>query len=338
MSSNEEQNEKKSFDDTQLLPTNVIVHPLVLLSTVDHYNRVNTGRRVVGVLLGVVEDGIIDVRNCYAVPFDEHRRNPNIWFLDHNYHEQMFGMFKKINAREKIVGWYSTGPRLRPCDIDIHEMFKKYCNDPVLVVIDVQSTDSAATSQQDLDIPTKAYVSREEVEKNASGTCANKESKPQFVHIPSEIGALEAEEVGVEHLLRDIKDLSAHSTLSAHISNKILSLKSLLTHLEEAKVYLDNVCAGKLPINHNILSQLQNVFNLMPNLSQQHIVKQFAVKSHDMMLNVYISSLIRSIIALHNLINNKIACKEAEKKYFVEPQKTSDTNTQQQKASSSEST
>jgi len=28
------------------------------------------------------------------------------------------------------------------------------------------------------------------------------------VHIPSSIGATEAEEVGVEHLLRDIKDAS----------------------------------------------------------------------------------------------------------------------------------
>jgi len=30
----------------------------------------------------------------------------------------------------------------------------------------------------------------------------------QFVHLPSSIGASEAEEVGVEHLLRDIKDAS----------------------------------------------------------------------------------------------------------------------------------
>ena len=29
-----------------------------------------------------------------------------------------------------------------------------------------------------------------------------------FVHIPSSIGANEAEEIGVEHLLRDIKDAS----------------------------------------------------------------------------------------------------------------------------------
>lgn len=50
------------------LPTQVIVHPLVLLSTVDHYNRVakNTNKRVVGVLLGTVSKGVVDVTNSYA--------------------------------------------------------------------------------------------------------------------------------------------------------------------------------------------------------------------------------------------------------------------------------
>ena len=35
-------------------PTEAVVHPLVLLNCVDHYNRVakNTSKRVVGVLLG----------------------------------------------------------------------------------------------------------------------------------------------------------------------------------------------------------------------------------------------------------------------------------------------
>jgi phage-related holin len=31
-----------------------------------------------------------------------------------------------------------------------------------------------------------------------------------------------------------------------------------------------------------------------------------AVKTNDMMLVIYLSSLIRSVIALHNLINNKV--------------------------------
>ena len=41
----------------------VVIHPLVLLSVVDHYNRVakDTSRRVVGVLLGEISKGKVDV-------------------------------------------------------------------------------------------------------------------------------------------------------------------------------------------------------------------------------------------------------------------------------------
>ena len=46
----------------------VVVHPLVLLSVVDHYNRVarDTRKRVVGVLLGTSFKGAVDVTNSYA--------------------------------------------------------------------------------------------------------------------------------------------------------------------------------------------------------------------------------------------------------------------------------
>merc|ERR1711977_745879 len=86
-------------------PSGVVVHPLVLLSTVDHYNRVakDTKKRVVGVLLGEINKGVVDVTNSFAVPFEEDPRKPGIWFLDHNYHERMFGMFRKVNAKEKVV-------------------------------------------------------------------------------------------------------------------------------------------------------------------------------------------------------------------------------------------
>ena len=84
-----------------------VVHPIVLLSVVDHYNRVakDTKKRVVGMLLGTVSKGVVDITNCYAVPFEEDDKDLNIWYLDHSYHEQMFSMFKKVNASEKLVGW-----------------------------------------------------------------------------------------------------------------------------------------------------------------------------------------------------------------------------------------
>ena len=46
-----------------------------------------------------------------------------------------------------------------------------------------------------------------------------------FKHVPSEIGALEAEEVGVEHLLRDVKDTTI-STLANQVSRCLCTPES----------------------------------------------------------------------------------------------------------------
>ena len=42
------------------------------------------------------------------------------------------------------------------------------------------------------------------------------------------------------------------------------------------------------------------------------MVRNFSVKSNDYMYVIYVSSLIRSILSLHDLINNKIHLKETE--------------------------
>ena len=54
----------------------VVVHPTVLLSIVDHYNRsgnaTTSKRRVVGTLIGEYGDkGQLHVTNSFAVPFNE---------------------------------------------------------------------------------------------------------------------------------------------------------------------------------------------------------------------------------------------------------------------------
>jgi len=282
-------------------PTSVVVHPLVLLSTVDHYNRVakDTRKRVVGVLLGETFKGTLDITNSFAVPFDEDDRIDGIWYLDHDFLEQMSTMFKKVSAKEKVVGWYSTGPRIKPADLEIHELFRKFCPNPVYVVIDVKP--------RELGIPTEAYVALQEEKDDGTETMYT------FHHVPSEIGAYEAEEIGVEHLLRDIKDTSV-STLAQQVTNRLNAMKGLHSRLGDMQTYLENVLCGKLPVNHQIVAHMQEMFNLLPNLAIEDMVKSFSVKTNDMMVIVYVASMIRSVIALHNLINNKIENKDAETK------------------------
>ncbi|KAA3671340.1 26S proteasome regulatory subunit N8, partial [Paragonimus westermani] len=194
----EKKDDKPSIFEPPKIET-VVVHPLVLLSVVDHYNRsgkVTTGqKRVVGVLLGEQRGTTLDVSNCFA-------------------------------ARERIVGWYHSGPKLCPSDITINELFRKYASNSVLVVVDVRRKESDG-------LPTEAYIAVDEVHDNAYQevlvNCLTSSSQTRganerweqivaamkawfeedgspttktFDRLHSQIGAEEAEEVGIEHLLR----------------------------------------------------------------------------------------------------------------------------------------
>merc|ERR1712096_593668 len=251
----------------------VVVHPLVLLSVVDHFNRigkVGSSRRVVGVLLGqwktIEGEKLLDISNSFAVPFDEDSKNPNVWYLDHDYLENMAGMFKKVNAKERIVGWYHTGPKLYSNDINIHDLIKRYNPNAVLVVIDAKP--------KELGLPTEAYVSVEVVHDDG--------------------------------------------TLSQRITDQVQGLRGLIKQLESIGNYLRKVYKGELPMNHSIMYLCQDIFNLLPDVNLAEFSRSFHLKTNDQLMVVYLSSLIRTVISLHNLINNKISTRQViSNKYLI---------------------
>ncbi|KAF2398166.1 putative proteasome regulatory particle subunit [Trichodelitschia bisporula] len=289
----------------------VSIAPLVLLSVADHYARegATSKKRVVGVILGQNNGTDVRVSNSFAVPFEEDEKDPLVWFLDHNYVESMNDMFKKVNAREKLVGWYHSGPKLRASDLEINELFKRYTPDPLLVIVDAQP--------KEVGVPTDAYFAVEEIKDDGTATTKT------FVHTPSTIEAEEAEEIGVEHLLRDIRDVAV-GTLSTRITSQLQSLQGLHLRLRDIGTYLQKVLDGQLPVNHAILGLLQDVFNLLPNLSSStapptaskegntiagdnsELARAMSIKTNDQLMAIYLSNLIRAITAFHDLIENKI--------------------------------
>ncbi|KAL2825428.1 maintenance of mitochondrial structure and function-domain-containing protein [Aspergillus cavernicola] len=297
-------------DSLSLATRTVTVAPLVLLSVADHYGRSAKGtrKRVVGVLLGENIGQNVRVSNCFAVPFEEDEKDPSVWFLDHNFVESMRDMFKKINAREKLIGWYHSGPKLRASDLEINELFKRYTPNPLLVIVDVQP--------KEVGVPTDAYFAVDEIKDDGTTTSRT------FVHTPSTIEAEEAEEIGVEHLLRDIRDVAV-GTLSTRITSQLQSLQGLHLRLRDIGQYLQKVLDHELPVNHAILGNLQDVFNLLPNLStpaantrtsgepeppteNTELARAMSIKTNDQLMAIYLSSLVRAVTAYHDLIENKI--------------------------------
>ena len=143
------------------------------------------------------------------------------------------------------------------------------------------------------------------------GTMTQKEQKT-YEHVSCTIEASDPEAIGVEHLLRDVKDATV-STLTTQVKEKARALRGLETRLKEIKKYMELVLNDQLPVNQEILGELQNAFNGLPNLNLESYVKAFAVETNDAQLVIYLGSLIRTVVALHDLINNKMEQKERER-------------------------
>lgn len=58
-------------------------------------------------------------------------------------------------ARERMIGWYHSGPKLRASDQEINDLFKRYIARPVMVIVDVRP--------HTVGIPTDAYFGVEEI-------------------------------------------------------------------------------------------------------------------------------------------------------------------------------
>nr|CCC94461.1 putative 26S proteasome regulatory subunit [Trypanosoma congolense IL3000] len=277
----------------------VEVHPLVLLSLVDHFARVNKKagkeRRVAGLLLGRhlrLPDGtqVLDINNSFAVPFDEYPNNPDVWFLDTNYAEEMFSMFRRVLPRVRIVGWYSAGPS---CAVQSNDMLlhllvaDRFALNPVYCIVN--------TDPNNKGIPVLAYTTVQGREGTRS---------MEFRNIPTHLGAEEAEEIGIEHLLRDLTD-STITTLSTQIQERELSLNHLGRVLQSIEDYLRDVAEGIMPISEDVLSVLQEVVSLQPHIYHLKTSVDMIRYANDQAIAMYIAAIGRCVCTLYDVITNR---------------------------------
>ncbi|KAF8897796.1 Mov34-domain-containing protein [Infundibulicybe gibba] len=96
--------------NTPRVPTTVTIHPVALFSILDHYlRRTDQQDRVIGTLLGVRSETEVEVRSSFAVL---HSETSELVAVDMDYHKTMYELHHKVNPKEVIVGWYSTGSNL----------------------------------------------------------------------------------------------------------------------------------------------------------------------------------------------------------------------------------
>ncbi|OCH94303.1 Mov34-domain-containing protein [Obba rivulosa] len=215
-------------------PTSVTVHPVALFSILDHYlRRTDAQDRVIGTLLGSRSDnGEVEVRSAFAVLHSETEEQVAV---DMEYHRTMYELHHKVNPKEVIVGWYSTGSNLNTYSALIQNFYSQETAPHQAVHLAV-NTGVEGGGQAGV----KAFV----------GSAVGVVPKPEncvFVPIPCELRFNESERSGLDLLATTAS--APNSSIPHPIADlEVLerSLKSVSEMLDRVLSYVQSVLAGEV--------------------------------------------------------------------------------------------
>ncbi|KAG5648835.1 hypothetical protein DXG03_000184 [Asterophora parasitica] len=213
-------------------PTSVTVHPVALFSILDHYlRRTDTQDRVIGTLLGTRTENEVEVRSSFAVLHSETSEQVAV---DMEYHRAMYELHHKVNPKEVIVGWYSTGSNLNTYSALIQNFYSQETapNQAIHLAINtgVDGTEQAGV---------QAYVS------SPVGVFPKPENCV-FVPIPVDLQFHDAERSGIDLLTKTAA--STNSTTNQPVSDLEILEQSITTvqdMLDRVLSYVQAVLSGE---------------------------------------------------------------------------------------------
>ncbi|XP_050148845.1 eukaryotic translation initiation factor 3 subunit F-like [Malus sylvestris] len=257
------------------------VHPLVIFNICDCYvRRPDQSERVIGTLLGsVLPDGTVDIRNSYAVP---HMSAEQV-ALDIEYHHNMLISLQKVNPKEVIVGWYSTGLGVTGGSALFHEFYSREAPNPIHLTVDTGFVNGVGAI--------KAYVS-------VNLSLGDRQLAAQFQEIPLDLRMVEAERVGYDILKTPMVD-----KLPTDLEGMEASMERLLALIDDVYKYVDNVVEGHVEQDNTIGRFLFDTIASLPKLSPSAFDKLINDSLQDNLLLLYLSSITRTQLTLAEKLN-----------------------------------
>ncbi|KAG6482728.1 eukaryotic translation initiation factor 3 subunit F-like [Zingiber officinale] len=263
------------------------IHAVVLFNICDCYvRRPDQADRVIGTLLGSVSDGVVEIKNSYAVP---HNESADQVALDVDYHRNMYLSHLKVNPKEVLVGWFSTGFGVSGGSALIHEFYVKELKEaqssipPIHLTVDTRFKNGEASI--------KGYVS-------SNLSLGDRPLAAQFQEISLDLRMIEAERVGF-----DILKTTAVDKLPNDLEGMEASMERLYSLLDEIYKYVDDVVEGRVTPNNDIGRFLADTLASVPRMSTAAFDKVFNDKIQDNLALVYLSSLVKTQLGIAEKLN-----------------------------------
>jgi len=266
------------------LVPNVVIHPTVLFSIVDAFERrPEDARRVVGTLLGSIEKSgfHVEVTNCFAVP---HNESEDEVAFDMEFAKTMFDLHKKVQPNEVIVGWYATGPDVTEHSVLIHEYYSRECKNPVHVTLD--------TSIRGNNMGLKAFQS------TALGV-AGQTVGTMFSPLSVTVKADATEKVGLSFLSKTTRKPKQAISLPQNLDQIDEACGQMEDQLKKVSAYVEEVLAGQRPADPEIGRFLLDLTNSVPQMDATELDQLLTSHMNDLLMVTYLSNLIKTQLHLN---------------------------------------
>lgn len=304
--------------------TSVEVHPLVLLSVLDHHTRRQEGAgRVIGTLLGSKDatSGRVEITNCFAVP---HAERGDEVAIGKDFNRQMMALHMKANRKEMVVGWYATalpveeeeddihdkndetngnekgsGNKEFKCIADtsslIHEFYAGECeDDPVHLVMDTSLAHGDS-------IAIKAYKS----------TPVQIQGEPLanlFHEIHLSTKATDSEKICLDHMITGNNNSEPITVPESDTTTALqLSMEQLYAMLETASDYVDSVVDGETPADDKIGRRIADTLSSIPKIRPEVFDRMFNDSLQDLLMVTYLSNITRTQLTIAEKLNAALA-------------------------------
>eukprot|EP00558_Chaetoceros_sp_UNC1202_P011604 CAMPEP_0197241464 /NCGR_PEP_ID=MMETSP1429-20130617/7487_1 /TAXON_ID=49237 /ORGANISM="Chaetoceros sp., Strain UNC1202" /LENGTH=325 /DNA_ID=CAMNT_0042701303 /DNA_START=112 /DNA_END=1092 /DNA_ORIENTATION=+ len=298
------------LNDSQAL-NSVVVHPLVLLSILDHHTRRQDGiGRVIGTLLGRRDGDTVEVTNCFAVP---HAERDDEVAIGKDFNRQMLALHLRANRNETVVGWYATAfpssneyanPCLANTSSLIHEFYAGECEDtvmdcnPIHLVVDTTLANDT--------VGLKGYLS-------SAVTLHGEPLANMFHEVRLQLKSSESERIVLDQMIKSLSNTDIIPNAeekqeqppdAPQTENSLqISMEKLLSMIETASEYVEKVVDGTIDADDGIGSQIADTLSSVPRIRPEAFDRMFNDSLQDLLMVSYLSNITRTQLTISEKLN-----------------------------------
>lgn len=306
-----------------------VVHPNVIFNVCDSYVRRNDNvERVIGTLLGHYDPktNSLEVTNSYAVPHNVQQSTGQV-LLDVEFHRAMIELHARVNPKEIVIGWYSTGDGIVPASSLIHEFYAKEMgmniSAPLHLTFDVEFKDTdnlvRAWVGRSLDFGVSSLARRRELEKNEGKEEKKEQNEDEdedtddedmgmssacFQEITCVTNFELAERVGFDALSQTKTEKNAENSSAVEgLKKTVEKIEKLLDECkiraEENEGESSSVVVG----NSRVGRQVAEVLRATPQLTNDQFARVFGESGRDCMMISYVTNVAKVQLQLAEKLN-----------------------------------